>query len=325
MNRKRFARWAALAALAMLVVTGAGLLLPPEMLAQPVSQAFTNILLRGLTRLADNGVIAPSNTGKGAIGTTTLSIGKVTADSVRLGNTVGGASGAIQQKVFNVSGSSIPAGDFLVWDAGPAITVVDATEKGYTSAQVTIADDLTDETANGGWFSLIASIVGTADADSIQVWGKDEDGDAQSVTLALTDGATTTTMVLGTAGTVRLYWTDIDSVSTEKSNGGSLTNITVTAEGYATVIASDGANTDFAGVAIATIADNDVGFICIYGPVDGVVDAATTVGGPGTLLELASGGDAITDAAATTAKNVGVLLEDSNKDNFKGRCFIFKN
>lgn len=245
--------------------------------------------------------------------------------SIRLGERLGGKNGAVLQKVHNISGSSISAADFLCYDAGPTVAIASSVTIGYTSAQITVTNDLTTETGgasapNGGFFTVVVTANGTVDADTVKIWGKDEFSVAQACTLALDDGATSTSMAV--RGTTRLYWTDIDSLSTEKSNGGSLTDLTFTARGYATVIASDGANTDFAGVAIATIADNATGFICIYGPVDAVVDAATTPCSPGSMIELAANGDGVVDAAATTAQNVARALEYSNKNDFKIRVFV---
>ena len=82
------------------------------------------------------------------------------------------------------------------------------------------------------------------------VYGKDHDGAARIDSVALTDGSTTTSMIVD--GTTRLYWTDIDSLSTALVDGA--TSVTFTAYGYASVKASDGANTDFAGVATAIAA-----------------------------------------------------------------------
>ncbi len=235
---------------------------------------------------------------------------------IQLGTTVGGPNGTLLMKTHNKSGTDIVAGDFLVWDNDTTIVVATAVV-GYTDA--TIAASLSTETANGGKFSLVTEAMGTVAADTMFIRGLDGNGVRQTLRYALTDGATTKSWAK--SGTTRYYWTQIDSVSAEAVDGAD--SVRVYAYGYATVMQSDGANTDFAGVCHSdSLKDNNVGFVCVYGPIDGVVDAGSNDASPGVLLELASGGDAVVDTSPSTAQNVARCMEFSNADNQTIRVFV---
>lgn len=284
-------------------------------------------VLKGTLRVGDNSSIQPSNDGKGSLGTSAKAFNYANLDSAvidtsinltrQLGTILGGPNGATLMKVMNESGSSISAGDALVWD-NSTITVTTPGDIAASDASCTVAQDLTTESAGGGYFSLVGVAAGTVDADTLDIYGLDEDGESQNIRFALTDGATTTSMVIN--GSTLLYWTDVDSISLGAADG--LDSLNVVAYPYSGVLAADGANTDFAGVAWQTIADNAIGYAAIHGPVDATVDAASNAASPGVMLELASGGDMVVDTGATTGKNVARAMEYSNKDNQKMRVLL---
>ena len=314
-DRPKSAAFASLFLVALILTA----LMPNEVMSQ--ANRLYRATVVNILKVGDNATIEPSNDGSSSVGTTTKRFGVVYADSgtvdhFRLGSVIGGANGTTLMKVANVSGSALAAGDALVWDLQTvAVTSGDVLAG---TANVTVSEDLTTESANGAYFSLVAISDGTAAADTVHIYGSDENGSSQNQRMELTDGSNTTSMIVN--GTTRLYWSDIDSISFGDVDGSD--SVSVVAYPYSAVMASDGANTDFAGVAFEAIADNGVGYAVVHGPVDAVVDAASNAASPGSMVELASGGDFVTDTGATTAKNGARAMEYSNKDGFKIRVFV---
>ncbi len=335
MNLKKLAGGAVIVAGLLSVCMLFAVAFSPTIGAQSASQVFTRPLLKGVMRLAESAGIRPGTANTGYFGTSTYPLGDIYVDSLRTGvvrlgasDTTGGPSGAVILSVHNVSGSGISAASAVVWDAGPVVAVVgDAVTK---SASLTITGDLTTETANGGKFSLRATISGTSgNYDTITVVGLDAYGTSQTVSLSITGeaaGQAAATLVrtntLNSSDSETLYWTDIISVSATSAQCPVSDNITLTAYGYATVKESDGNNTDFAGVTVDSIPDNNIGPICVYGPVLATVDANSNDAGPGVMLEVTSSGDLVTDTAATVGKTVGRAMEYSNLANYAIRVFL---
>jgi hypothetical protein len=269
--------------------------------------------LSGVTTIAASG----KYTGGGDIETDDA----VIADELRLGHSVLDSLGRTLLYVQNKNGGSLAEGDACVWDNAAVVVVADAA----MADPATVANDLSGE---GGFMSLVVTMTGTADAgDSIKVYGwQYETGDRDSVALLIPaeNGVTfmindTTTATLG----LPIHWSNIDSVVfNADAIADGATSCIVNAYGVATIKACDGGNTDFAGVAVETIADNAFGYICVHGVCKATVDAATLNATPGVLLEGAANGDLVTGAAAITGQNVGRCLESSTVDDKKILVFI---
>ena len=234
-------------------------------------------------------------------------------DEVRLGATTTESDGVVKVLVRNKTGSSLSAGDVCVWDN----TAIEVCAKDADGGAHTIAEDLSSE---GGYYTISFVATGTVAADTVLVIGTEQSNGASfSANIVLTNGSATTTMATDGSGTI-YHWSQIDSINSVSTDGAD--SLTVNAYGFMTVKACDGANTDVAGVSTATIADNAAGWLAVFGVVEATVDAASNAASPGVLLEGASGGDAVVDAAATAAKNLGRAMEYSNADNQKIRIFV---
>ena len=235
-------------------------------------------------------------------------------DEVRLGATTTESDGVVKVLVRNKTGSSLAAGDVCVWDNTAINVVADASP----AAGMTVAEDLSGE---GGYYTLYVTATGTPDAgDSVIVYGTEQTNGA-SFRAATLLAASLNSVTMMTDGSGAIYrFSQVDSVASNQVDGPS--SVQVDAMGFMTVKACDGANTDVAGVATATIADNATGWLAVFGVVEATVDAASNAASPGVLLEGASGGDAVVDAAATAAKNLGRAMEYSNADNQKIRIFV---
>jgi hypothetical protein len=235
---------------------------------------------------------------------------------MQLGYGVLDTLGRVLIKVQNKSGGALALGDVVVWDVTPVVVVTDAA----LNATHSIANNLS---AEGGWFTLSLALTGTPDGgDEVTITGTSYEG-VTSAVVVLPATAAPVVAVVNTAGTARVHWKTVTAVSANAdavSDGASA--MTVNAYAPAGVIACDGANTDIAGVAIGAIADNAYGYIVTHGVCLATVDAATTACYPGSLLEGASGGDFVVDAAATAAKNAARCLEHSTKDNWPILVFI---
>lgn len=289
--------------------------------SQRVDQVFNNLQINGYLLFKNGAALQPAVDGNATVGSDAKRFRASYVDTsqitnhVIVGDGIGGSNGAILVKFVNNSGSALAAGDWVVHDS-TAVVVVDSTDANVGDVSAAIADSLESD---AGKFMLVAKANGTVATDSVIVTGiKDGSTVAVADTLILTDGAESFSMFVD--GTSRVYWTKINAVSYLGVNGA--LSVQLEAIPYANVKASVGATTSFAGVVTEAISDADSGFVCVYGPVDAVVDAATLRAQPGTLLELAANGDAVTDAAATTGQNVARAMEYSNKDNFKIRVFV---
>ncbi len=192
--------------------------------------------------------------------------------------------GRILLPIRNKAGSTLALGVSVVWDS-TGITICDTLKE--KPARILI--DLSDE---GGWLGVIAVAAGTASNDTLDIYGLDEDGAAQTENLAITDGAASRTKSA-------YRWTQIDSVDNSDYTGGWDSYI-LQGIPYCGVTSAAGATYTFAGVIagrdssgtwVDWIIDNGVGYIVIQGVTAAVVDGNSTAVYPGMLLTLANTGD----------------------------------
>jgi hypothetical protein len=251
---------------------------------------------------------------------TIITTNDLTAEAVKLGQGVLDSLGRVLMYVQNKNGSALAAGDVCVWDA-TAVSVCDTIS--VMQEDVTLDDDLSSES---GFLCLEIDCHGTPDAgDSLEVWGTTYEGGASDYSKMLLPASADVDFVVVDTSTAApiLHWSLIDSI---KFNSDAYTDgadsVDVYAYAVAGVIACDGANTDIAGVAIGAISDNAYGYIVTHGVCEATVDAGTNEATPGALLEGASGGDFVVDAAATTGKNAARALEYSSADNKKIKVMV---
>jgi len=217
--------------------------------------------------------------------------------------------------VRNKSGGTLNLGDVCIWDTTEIVVCDTAANE---TARIEI--DLSDE---GGWHSIIAGAkTGSASDDSLWIYGLDQDGSAQSEILVITDGD-------ADQHTKSAYrWTQIDSVKDSQAATG-WTTYRVRGQPFMGVTTSASASTDFAGVFVgsvasaartATVADNALGYICVYGVTKAYLDAASTNVWVGDLLEMAAGGDLI--AGNTFGEVVARSMEFQDSDDALTRVFV---
>lgn len=232
------------------------------------------------------------------------------ADRVYLGYTgpdSNNAYGAIYMKAYNkgVSGANIAAYDVVQLDTTKVELAADTTKT--KRARIT----------NNIQFSMFAWVrvtrPATTNADTVYIYGKDPAGSSVAERVVAPAGSQSF------ATSDNLY-SDVDSIYVCKV-GGNTGDYQFDAYYYNSVIASAGSTQLVCGVAPAAIADSGgTGWIVIRGYAKATVDAATLIAMPGTLLHGASGGDAVTIAAATAdstknAKILGHAMQPSFKDN----------
>lgn len=214
--------------------------------------------------------------------------------------------GTITYQVRNggTGGADISAGDVVALDQNLHQLGADTT----AAKPFRITFDIDDF---GGLWQAKWTHGGTSDADTVTVTGTDVDGTAQIDTLVLTGGNST---AYG-----HKWFATITAASAAKTSASGTQELDVVLLNGAK--AMDGANGDRFGVAIEVIADSGgTGMVVISGPAKATVDAATLNATPGILLQGASGGDAVTIAAAladstANGKILGYALESSVSNN----------
>lgn len=326
----------------ILAVILVGPIVVSDLIAQGrVDRVFYNELCRGVFSLTQNAIIRGTAASYGLIGNSTYPIravtsdsvvaDKVVADTIEVGTTVGGSNGSTLQWVVNHTGAGVGRGRFMV-ARSTSIKVVNAVGTTGFSANRTIADSLNSwiPSTRGAKMMLAVRAVGTtATTDSVYVRGLDENGASQNKKLPLLSGVSKTTQfIVGTGkAATKVYWTKVDSVSFSLVATAPTGADSVALEAYpmgAVEAATSASTGDFVGVTVDTMANKALGRVCIYGPVDGRVNAGTTALTPGAMIELAGWGVGVTDAAATTAKNVAWALEYAGQDSLLTRVFVDK-
>ena len=237
----------------------------------------------------------------------------ITGQELKLGATVAVGGRVL---MYVTAREALAANDVCVWDA--TTIAVEANWDGTSTTAADLDDDLGSDV--GGYHVLYYTTdSGTFASDSIYVRGTELDqGASFDAGVACPDGAHPQNgMIKSTTEPYR--WSQVDSIW---SVGFSSMQVDITASPIMSVVKCDGANTDIAGVSIATVADEAEGWIVTHGIVLATVDAATTDATPGCLLEGASGGDFVVDAAATTGGNAARAVEFSDSDNLAIKVMV---
>ena len=290
----RVVGYASLIFVLMIVVMVTPLLVSDLISQGRIDRVFYNELCRGIFTLTD-------------------------AAKFKLGTTDGGGSGAIVINVRNLSGVGVGAGRAFAWRSTPLTCV--STVGSVAGATATIADDLITHKASsetlGAKYVLASVITGTAaTGDTVVVVGWNANGAAQTKRQALTVGASTTTMfVTGTGkGATKLYWTKVTSASMTLVAGTHTASLVAYPVGGVTVAAGLSVG-DFAGVSVDSMASNAQGKLCIVGPVDVRVNAATSVAIPGTKLRPAGWGVLVTSPGAVDSSITATSMEYASQDS----------
>lgn len=225
--------------------------------------------------------------------------------------------GCILIPVLNQEGATLTRGDVCVWDS-TRIVVCDTTK----NKKARIEDDLS---STGGWYTALYVVAdGTASNDTLNIYGLDSAGVAQAETLAITDGANSYTKSAN-------HWSQIDSVKDVQSAAG-WDSYDVNAIMYGAVRASDSASDNFAGIAAGRdssgtwlnyIIDNTVGYVVTHGIIHATCDGASTALYPGSMLQMAAGGDLVAFSDTTHSfRVVARAMEFLNADNTSIPVFV---
>ncbi|MDP8227993.1 MAG: hypothetical protein P9M15_00910 [Candidatus Electryoneaceae bacterium] len=220
--------------------------------------------------------------------------------------------------VRNKSGGYLHAGDAVKWDT-TRVVVGDTTK----NKAMRVENDLS---AEGGFHWILVVGDGTASDDSLLLYGLDEDGDAVAEVLVINDGADGLTKSA-------YKWTQVDSAEDGQAASG-WDSYDVIAIPWCGVTSTSGTTYDFAGVVVGSVAsaaridsvaDNGLGYICIYGVTQAYCDGNSTAIWPGDVLTLAAGGDMIPAAkmdSSYAGYTVARALEYQDADNTLTRVFV---